>query len=320
MKIDSKDRKILYELDRDARQSNKQVARKVRLSEMVVGNRIRRLLDEGVIEYFQVKTNATLLGFLHLKMYLRLHNITSAKEKELIDELKQRDAVFWLASLRGKYDLVVSVYVRNIVDFSQRYEELFGKWKDYILERNVIVLESASSFSRIHLIPGEGPEEFFYMKGGSSMVGLDPLDSSLLSFLNRNGRAPLIEIAEKLGVGSDTIRSRMARLRKSGVITGFGVKLDHSKLGLEYSIIWLKLQNMNERKYARLKALSAMDRNATIFMRTIGDHDIELEAETGGKEELDRLIKSLRDSFVMEIKSYEILEVTREHRLTYFPF
>lgn len=32
------------------------------------------------------------------------------------------------------------------------------------------------------------------------------------------------------------------------------------------------------------------------------------------------LLKQLRDHFVAEIKDYEIFEVTREHRLTYFPF
>lgn len=319
MKIDKIDRLILYELDRDARQSNRQIARRARSSEMVVGNRIRRLIENGVIEYFYVKTNATLLGFLHLKVYLRLHNITSAKEKELIAELNRKDSVFWLSSLRGKYDLVVSIYVRSIVDFSMRYEELFGRWKDYVLERNVVLLETASSYTRTHLVSGKEAEEFFYMKEGRP-IRPDKLDVSLLSFLNKNGRASVVEIASSLGISPETVNSRIARLRKSGVITGFGVKLDHSGLGNEYSIISLKLQNMNEAKYLKLKTLASMNRNATIFMRTIGDHDVELETETGSKEQLDSLIRSLKDAFVMEIKSYEILEVTREHRLTYFPF
>ena len=37
-------------------------------------------------------------------------------------------------------------------------------------------------------------------------------------------------------------------------------------------------------------------------------------------QEIDELMKSLRDHFVSEIKDYEILEVTREHRMTYYPF
>jgi len=42
--------------------------------------------------------------------------------------------------------------------------------------------------------------------------------------------------------------------------------------------------------------------------------------ETASNQELDELLKQLRDHFVSEIKNYEILEVTQEHRMTYFPF
>ena len=71
VKIDLKDKKILYELDRNSRQSNNQIAKKVGLSEQVVGHRIRRLQELGIIEYFYVKTNPSALGYMHIKIYLR---------------------------------------------------------------------------------------------------------------------------------------------------------------------------------------------------------------------------------------------------------
>ena len=57
MKIGLKDKKILYELDVDSRQSNKQIAKRVGMSEQVVGNRIRRLQHLGIIEYFFILTH-----------------------------------------------------------------------------------------------------------------------------------------------------------------------------------------------------------------------------------------------------------------------
>ena len=77
---------------------------------------------------------------------------------------------------------------------------------------------------------------------------------------------------------------------------------------------------MNELKYKKLESLAKINENIIIFVKTIGDHDIELEVETTNNKELDQLMKTLRDHFVSEIKDYEILEVTREHRMTYFPF
>src|SRR3989344_5546078 len=87
MKLDLYDQKILYELDRDTRQSNKQIAKKVGLSEQVTGNRIKRLIENKIIDYFYVKTNPSTLGYFHIKFYLRMHNITNEKYQQLIQEL-----------------------------------------------------------------------------------------------------------------------------------------------------------------------------------------------------------------------------------------
>lgn len=320
IKTDLKDKKILYELDKNSRQSNTEIARKVSLSEQVVGNRIKRLVDLGVIEYFYVKTNPSVLGYMHIKIYLRLHNITKQKEEELLQDLNNHKNIYWLASLRGKYDLVASIYVKNIAEFSKKYEDIFAKWGDYILERNVIVLERAFTYTKAYLLPKQKSEEVIYSLGEEKSVELDDISIGLLKILNKEGRKPLIEIAKQLSVSSDTVRHRINNLKKNGVITGFGVKTDYNKLSNGYHLIFLKLQNMNSQKYTKLETLAKLNEKIIIFIKTIGDHDIELEVETTSNKELDTLMKNLRDYFVAEIKDYEILEVMREHRMTYFPF
>lgn len=320
LKIDLKDRKILYELDRDSRQSNKEIARKVGLSEQVVGNRIKRLIDKGVIEYFFVKTNPSVLGYMHVKVYLRFHNLTREREEALVTHLNQQKNIFWIATLRGKYDLEISLHVKTVADFSKRYEELFAAWGDYILERNVIVLEQAFTYTKSHFLPQQKSEAIIYTVGEEKPMQIDETDSALLKLLNREGRKPLIELAQLLQVSADTVRYRLNCLKKQHVITGFGVKIDYRKLGNQYHLIFLKLQNMTLQKYKTLAYLAQTNRNVVIYMKTIGDHDIELEVETTTHQELDDLMKSLRDTFVSEIKQYELLEVIREHRMTYFPF
>lgn len=320
MNIDLKDKRILYELDRDSRQTNKQIAKKVGLSEKVVGNRIKRLKEKEIIEYFYVKTNPGLLGYMHIKIYLRLHNITAEKEEQLLNELNKQKGIYWLSSLRGKYDLVTSIYVKNVAEFSKRYEEIFGKWGNYILERNVVILEKAYTYTKAYFLPKQKSEEIIYAKGSEESIKLDNKDIDLLKILNKNGRKSLIDIAQRLKISSDTIRYRLNKLKKQGIITGFGVKINYNKLNNNYNLVFLKLQNMSKEKYKKLETFAKLNKNLIIFIKTIGDHDVEFEIETTNKQEMDKLIKSLRDNFVNEIKNYEILEVTREHRMTYFPF
>ena len=51
-KIDLKDRRILYELDVDSRQSFRNIGRKVGLSKDVVASRVKKLKEKGIIIRF----------------------------------------------------------------------------------------------------------------------------------------------------------------------------------------------------------------------------------------------------------------------------
>ena len=317
--LDLKDRKILYELDIDSRQSFRAIGRKVGLSKDVVASRVKKLQEKGIIEYFFVRTNPSFLGYMHMKIYLRLHKITKDKEQELISDLKKSRLIYWLSSLRGKYDLVVSIYVKNIGDFSQMYEKILGKWGEYILERNVVIHEKAYIYSKAYLIPNQKPKQTVYGEWKEKPVDLDKIDEDLLRYLNSNSRMAIVDIAKQLKLSIDTIRSRIYNLIKKGLITGFGTKIDFRKIGNSYHIITLKLQNMNHNKYKKLEELVKNNCNVIYYIRSIGNHDVELEVETTNKDELEELVTSLRNQFLNEIKDYEILEVIKEHRLSYFP-
>ncbi|MBD3313947.1 AsnC family transcriptional regulator [Candidatus Woesearchaeota archaeon] len=320
IKTDLKDKKILYELNKNSRQTNEKIAKKVGLSKQAVAARIINLQEKNVIDYFFVKLNPTLLGFMHIKIYIKLYNITPKKEQEMIKELNKEKNVFWLSSLRGKYDLVASIYVKNIHDFSNKFERIFGKWKDYILERNIFILEEAYTYSKAYLLPNKNSEEFIYSRGKEKEILLDKTDQRLLSILNKNARKSLIEISKELNVSPDTINYRIKNLQKKNVIIGFSTKINFQNIGGNFYILSLKLQRMDKEKYNKIKTISKMNKNILTFIKVISDFDVELEIEVLEKKDFDNLIKQLREEFALEIKDYEIIEVIKEHRMTYYPF
>ncbi len=82
----------------------------------------------------------------------------------------------------------------------------------------------------------------------------------------------------------------------------------------------MKTQQMNKKKNTKLRTISKANKNILIYIKTIGEHDKELEVISSKKDEIDQIIRILRDEFTIEIKNYEILEVTKEHVLNYYPF
>jgi Lrp/AsnC family leucine-responsive transcriptional regulator len=75
--IDLKDRKILYELDLDARQSLTQIGKKVGLKKDVVSYRIKRMQDEGIIKNFWAAIDTFKLGYQVYRIYINFQYVSS---------------------------------------------------------------------------------------------------------------------------------------------------------------------------------------------------------------------------------------------------
>jgi Lrp/AsnC family transcriptional regulator for asnA, asnC and gidA len=70
----------------------------------------------------------------------------------------------------------------------------------------------------------------------SPRAALDDLDLSLLRLLAADGRASHRSLAAALSVSTPTVRERMARLERSGVIAGYGVRVDWAAMGVTESV------------------------------------------------------------------------------------
>jgi len=77
MNIDLKDRKILYELDLNCRQSNAQIGKKVGLKRDMVAYRIKRLEQSGIIKNFWTAINTFKLGYLVFRIYINFQYVNS---------------------------------------------------------------------------------------------------------------------------------------------------------------------------------------------------------------------------------------------------
>jgi Lrp/AsnC family leucine-responsive transcriptional regulator len=63
MNIDARDRRILEELLKDGRQSLREIAKKTKVSVVTVGQRIKRMENEGIISGYTALVNQERIGF-----------------------------------------------------------------------------------------------------------------------------------------------------------------------------------------------------------------------------------------------------------------
>lgn len=74
-------------------------------------------------------------------------------------------------------------------------------------------------------------------------VKLDPVDLQILADLQNNARLPNKELAASVGIAASTCLDRVNRLRETGVILGYGVKVDPEKLGRHLqALLYVRVQ------------------------------------------------------------------------------
>jgi DNA-binding Lrp family transcriptional regulator len=65
----------------------------------------------------------------------------------------------------------------------------------------------------------------------SRSITLDEIDRQLIALLQINARESVATLARQLGIARTTVNSRLERLEKNKVISGYGVRLGQSVIG-----------------------------------------------------------------------------------------
>ncbi|WP_066904356.1 Lrp/AsnC family transcriptional regulator [Millisia brevis] len=65
----------------------------------------------------------------------------------------------------------------------------------------------------------------------SDPAGIDPVDAAIILELQRDGRASIAEVARRISMSHSATAERIRRLEETGVITGYGARIDPEKLG-----------------------------------------------------------------------------------------
>ena len=96
MKLDLKDKKILFELDFHARMPYSQLAKKVGLSKQGAEYKVQNLIKKGVIKGFYPVINVPKMGYLYCRLALVVKNITPETDSDLIRDVAKREGMVTL--------------------------------------------------------------------------------------------------------------------------------------------------------------------------------------------------------------------------------
>lgn len=318
IKLNLKDRKILAELDFNARESISKIAKKVRISKEVCLYRIKRLEEKRIIRDYHAVINNSKLGNYYSRVFVKFQNLDKTAEEKIVDYCLKNPKIGYYGRADGTWDIGIGFWPEDLFEFEEFIDEFSYKFGKYILEKDVAV------GLHVFQLPYRFLSEQSYIKefktgGKSEKAKLDETDKKLLVLLTKNARASLQELGEKLKVSWKTVDYRIKNLEKNEIIIGYRTNINYKKLGYSNTKVLLYLKDLTKEKENELLIYLKSLKNSIWVIKFIGKSDLEFEVLVKNREEFFDIMTELREKFSSVIRSYDSFIIHEEPISRFIP-
>ena len=123
---------------------------------------------------------------------------------------------------------------------------------------------------------------------------LDNTDKHILDELSKNSRISMKELGEKVHLTGPATTARVAKLEDSGVIEGYSIKINQSKLGFYiHAFITIITQNINHQPY--LTFIKTQEDYVINNYKISGDGCYLLESKFPSNEQMNHFLEELNE-------------------------
>ncbi len=321
-KLDIKDKKILYELDRNARRSYSEIGRNVRLSKEVVKYRIDRMVEIGLIIRFHTVVNYFKLGIVKYKLYLRLMNVNKEKLEEIGEYFKNHKKTEWVVTCTGKWDMIVGFLVHNINEFDDEVQDTLNRFAGYIEDKSITATLYLAHHVREFLKDNKElrtSSRVVYHTTADKREEIDDMDVEILKIITNNARMSAMEMAKRMHTTPRVVQYRIKQLERNGVILAYKVQLDPRKMGNIFCKAIIYLKSTTKDRINEFKNYCFSIPQAVWPQRVIGAWDFELDFEIETYDKFQDIMLGIKEKFSDIIKDYDFIIVSKEFKLDFFP-
>ncbi|MBW2976981.1 Lrp/AsnC family transcriptional regulator [Candidatus Woesearchaeota archaeon] len=317
IKLDKVDKKLLFELDRNARQSYQQIAKKLRVSKDVVMYRAKRLEKEKVICGYYTLIDFSKLGYFIVRVYLKLQHMTPELEEKFIIDLVKNQSIFTVYKTEGEWDIAMGFIIQNFDEFYKAWEQVELKYKKYIFDRNMSILFEYTHYYRNYLVEKSAQDYTAKITGNSAKEDLDNKDILLLSCISSNARIPVVKLSRTLNLNASSVIYKIKKLEKKEIILGYRAMIDFGKLGYEYYKVDVNIADITKRR--ALRSYLQMHPNVVYEDITIGGSDVEFDLEVKNPDEFYSFMEELKRAYPLLIGTYSYYKARKIYKYLYMP-
>jgi len=320
VKIDVKDKKLLFELTQDCRQSDTQLAKKIGLSKNAVKYRTKRLVNEGVITQFSTIINLDALNICTAIVLFKF-NADVYQEKEIINYFKNHFFTDWVELLSGNWDVLVEFVFSDLNKFERIMQEVHAYFGNNLnITRHFFSLDIIKVDHFIHEIYGEINTPLkTQQKKQKNKVSITKEEKQLLSVLSKDASQSFVALAQQLNSSVDIVRYHYKKLIDEGVLIQCLAEINPRKLGYEQYVTLLKLHNTEKESVQQLKQFVKQQGNIIYAFVDMISSTLFLVSSFSSFENMDQNTRIIRQQWRSIIKDQEYVHIKERVKFNLFP-
>jgi DNA-binding Lrp family transcriptional regulator len=317
-----KDKKILNELDINARQSASEIGKKTRISKQVVIYRINNMIKEGLIKEFITFLDIKKLGYTFYDIFFKLKYSSETEEKRIINAIKNIPEVGWFISCRGEWNMAVCVLAKDPLNFNKILEKILRIFEDKLIDYNFFIVIEASQFPYkkiLNISPQKNNLNKKAHLGENLELKITKDDYKILKELTKDARINLVSLVDKLNISLDRVRYSIKKLENSGVIQAYKPLLNINKLGYLWHVILIQFNYCPEkRKEEFIHFLESLPQTFYL-VKGVGNWSLMFELHTDNIEEMEKTRNLIVSKFEDVIREEKVLQILNEHKCIFLP-
>lgn len=315
--LDLYDRKILYEIDFNARISASEIGKKLRLPKGTINYRINKLIENGYINRFYTIINASLLGYQYFRVFMRFQNVSPEVEKNIIDFIKSENNCARLRVTEGAFNIVFFSLQKSLIDLRKFLEKFNQHFGEYLLEKDISNITKTYKYNQRFLLETKDYTKLIINYDNIGRYDADDTDLKIIKILLTEARIKLIDMANRLGIDWKVIKYRIEKMKDKGVIIAYTADLNLQKINREIIQVDMSLKDMSA--IPDIVGFFNNTNVCTFAHEMIGKNDLSVELYIKDDEMLKRIMGDFQKAFLDSFVNYSVTHVYREYIFNALP-
>jgi DNA-binding Lrp family transcriptional regulator len=311
----SKLRKLLFFLSKNARTSTKELAQLLSISQQTASYTIQKLVKEKQIIEFHLVADPAKFGLVNILVLLDYRSFEYQNIIAIKKTLKQNPNVVRIEEVSQGADLLIEYSVPNLSYFNKQHKEFLYQYKDDIKVKEVHVIIVKHHYTKNYLHKKLPENREIIISGDRDVMLLNDKQETVLKELLQDTINPITSIAKKTKLDPKTVTNIKKWLEKKRIIREYSIILNYDTLEIIREQLFLTLAYEGEHEEKRLLEFCNQHKNITAVTKIIGEYDLLITTERIDKDK--PVINEIRRVF--HVRDYRILDTQNILKYQFLP-